>query len=340
MVSSTVPDSTPPHSATTPDSTLSPAQQKLVAVGVRLGLVTLLAFFYVDGFLRGATPLERVVFGLFALPLLAGLLHTVWELPGPSMPSWADAIASALGASAVAFIARAGHIEPVLAAAVVGVLGALPILPASIRSVAAPIYVGAFAGMTSPLVLAHPGWIALAGAVAGLLYVRCQRSRASGDAGDHQRLVVPRQHGSRDGDHDHQHENRRANDAGDDDMHRVQPLHVLGMAGRPADAEERPGHGARGLPRRRLPSSSVLQVGAGCGLQVRAPDNGAVGAGGVLPPTSKNVYDSVIVFTSRGMFGSSTKTTGNLRDSLPSSVCCLKQKHSILRKYFADAVGA
>ena len=49
-----------------------------MAVGVRLGLVTLLAFFYVDGFLRGATPLEMVVFRLFALPLLVGLLHTVW----------------------------------------------------------------------------------------------------------------------------------------------------------------------------------------------------------------------------------------------------------------------
>ena len=170
MVTAAVPGSTPPNSDTTPDSTLSPAQQKLMAVGVRLGLVTLLAFFYFDGFLRGATPLEMVVFGLFALPLLAGLLHTVWELPGLRMPSWADVIASALGASAVAFIARGWHVEPVLAAAVVGVLGALPILPASIRSLAAPIYVGAFAGMTSPLVLAHPGWIALAGATAGLLY--------------------------------------------------------------------------------------------------------------------------------------------------------------------------
>ncbi len=157
-------------SATTPDSTLSPAQRKLTEVGVRFGLVSLLAFFYVDGFLRGATPLEIVVFGLLALPLLAGLLHTVRDLSGPSMPSWADVIASALGASAVAFIARGWHVEPVLAAAVVGVLGALPFLPASIRSRAAPIYVGAFAGMTSPLVLANPGWVALAGAIAGLLY--------------------------------------------------------------------------------------------------------------------------------------------------------------------------
>src|SRR5690606_15042173 len=63
-------------------------------------------------------------------------------------------------------------------------------------------------------------------------------------------------------------------------------------------------------------------------------------AAAALPATSKNVYDSVIVPTSFGSFGSTTKTTGKRRVSLPRSSCCSKQKHSTLRKYAADCCGA
>ncbi|MGI9246353.1 MAG: hypothetical protein ACR2I8_06590, partial [Steroidobacteraceae bacterium] len=101
---------------------------------IRLGFISLLALFYVDGFLRGATPLGIVVFGLCTVPLLVGLWQTAQDLSGPRVPDWPDAIASALAACVVAFLVRRWHIEPVLAAAAVGVLGALPSLPAAMRS--------------------------------------------------------------------------------------------------------------------------------------------------------------------------------------------------------------
>ena len=55
----------------------------------------------------------------------------------------------------------------------------------------------------------------------------------------------------------------------------------------------------------------------------------AVAAEVTLPAgTSKNVYESVTVFTSSGNFLSSTKTTGMSRTSCGAKVCCLKQKQS------------
>lgn len=60
-----------------------------------------------------------------------------------------------------------------LATALVGAAGGA--LEAAGRSrhrwqgVAAPVYCGAFAGMTSELVLGHPAWVVLAGGLAGLV---------------------------------------------------------------------------------------------------------------------------------------------------------------------------
>jgi hypothetical protein len=56
------------------------------------------------------------------------------------------------------------------------------------------------------------------------------------------------------------------------------------------------------------------------------------GAAGVLPPTSKNVYDKVMVVTSLESLGSITKATGHSFFSPGSKVYWLKQKHSILLK--------
>ena len=58
----------------------------------------------------------------------------------------------------------------------------------------------------------------------------------------------------------------------------------------------------------------------------------ALGAGGVLDPTSKNVYDSVMVVTSFDSLGSITKATGHCLFSPGSSTYWLKQKHSSLLK--------
>ena len=66
----------------------------------------------------------------------------------------------------------------------------------------------------------------------------------------------------------------------------------------------------------------------------------ATGAAGVRPPTSKNVYDKVIVFTSLESFGSITKATGHDFFSPGSSVYWVKQKHSTLLKWAAACCGA
>ena len=96
----------------------------------------------------------------------------------------------------------------------------------------------------------------------------------------------------------------------------------------------------RGDRRRRLPSS-------GCAIMSRPPvrRGGArraacAGSAGILPPTSKKVYDRVIVFTSFGSFGSITNTTGHCFDSPGFSTCSLKQKHSSLLKCDIACAGA
>src|SRR6185369_10877196 len=106
-----------------------------------------------------------------------------------------------------------------------------------------------------------------------------------------------------------------------------------------ADAHERPGHRLDGSQHRPPPRGRGWRVRAHVAGPVRASTVPA-GGGGVLPPTSKNVYDRVIVFTSRDSLGSITKATGHCRFSPGSSVYCLKQKHSSLLKCAAAWCGA
>ena len=51
------------------------------------------------------------------------------------------------------------------------------------------------------------------------------------------------------------------------------------------------------------------------------------------PATSKKVYETAMVLTSFGSFGSTTNTTGMRRTSPGPRVCCVKQKHSTFWKY-------
>src|SRR2546423_7868539 len=107
--------------------------------------------------------------------------------------------------------------------------------------------------------------------------------------------------------------------AGDDDVQRVELAHVLLVVGRLAHAEERPCDGAHRLQERALAAHRVSQrVGH---------DAGPWGAGGILPPTSKKVYDSVIVATSFGNFGSITNITGHWRRLTGINLYLLLQKH-------------
>ena len=64
------------------------------------------------------------------------------------------------------------------------------------------------------------------------------------------------------------------------------------------------------------------------------------GAAGVLPPTSKKVYDSVMVVTSFDSLGSITNETGHCFFSPGASVYWLKQKHYSLLKCAVACGGA
>lgn len=79
----------------------------------------------------------------------------------------------ALAALGVLALTRGASASVVQATALVGAAGGA--LEAAGQSrhrwqgVAAPVYCGAFAGMTSQLVLGHPAWVVLAGGLAGLV---------------------------------------------------------------------------------------------------------------------------------------------------------------------------
>src|SRR6185503_12859598 len=104
-----------------------------------------------------------------------------------------------------------------------------------------------------------------------------------------------------------------------DHMHRIQlGAIVIGLA---ADADHAPQHG-------------LHRVEEGSGFhrslhQLFPP----------RPATSKKVYESAMVFTSFGSFGSTTNTTGMRRVSPGASVCCVKQKHSTFWKYSPARCG-
>src|SRR5688572_5892144 len=99
----------------------------------------------------------------------------------------------------------------------------------------------------------------------------------------------------------------------DDEVHRIQAgALVIGL---PTDAGHAPEHGLH-----RVEEGSVLHDG----LHQLFPPR---------PATSKKVYESAMVSTSFGSFGSTTNTTGMRRVSPAASVCCVKQKHSTFWKY-------
>jgi hypothetical protein len=122
----------------------------------------------------------------------------------------------------------------------------------------------------------------------------------------------------------HDDEQHRADDARRDQMQRIELRRIALEIGPAAHAEKRPEHRFHELEKAALPARCVHLQFAAC-----------FGAS-----SSKNVYDKVIVFTSFGSFGSTTNTTGMRFVSFGASVCCVKQKHSILLKYSVACFGA
>ena len=131
-----------------------------------------LLLFYVDGFVVGAPLLPLLAFVLLGLPLLTGFLHHGDHGPAGA-PHPRPVLLAATGALVVLALSRGALTTTVTAAALVGSIGGLLDRfsrgRGPWRDGGPALYCGAFAGMTSELVLRHPAWVLLAGALAGLL---------------------------------------------------------------------------------------------------------------------------------------------------------------------------
>jgi len=131
-----------------------------------------LLVFYLDGFVLGAPVALLLVWALLGVVVLVGFLRHAGHGPAGRV-QWPEVALAALAALGVLALTRGASASVVLATALVGAAGGA--LEAAGRSrhrwqgVAAPVYCGAFAGMTSELVLGHPAWVVLAGGLAGLV---------------------------------------------------------------------------------------------------------------------------------------------------------------------------
>ena len=152
-----------------PSGTPTPAGQAHPALSVALGVLML--FFFVDGFVRDASTgaaLALIVLGAF---VVRGLI----EISDGSVARWIEprtVLVALLGTLLVGLIGRRLGLSSVFAAAVVGVIaGLLPRVTSRVKNAdTAPLYVGAFAGMTSPVVLMGPEWLILSGVITGCLW--------------------------------------------------------------------------------------------------------------------------------------------------------------------------
>ena len=150
-------------------ATDSPACRTTSAV-VRYGIAALLVVFYGEGLLRGGPWYSWLIFGALLVPAVIGLMITTRELPRGLRPRLIDIALAVSATLAVSLAVREGGLTPVLAASLMGVIAAIiSMLHNRVAAAAVPLYCGAFAGMTSALVLA--GWpaVAVAGVIAGLL---------------------------------------------------------------------------------------------------------------------------------------------------------------------------
>lgn len=147
---------------------MSALQPSPVPRPLALLMAAVLAIFYFDAFVVGASAPELVTFTLLGVLTAVGFLEHADHGPH-RWPAVQSILLGALGASVVQALSRGELLAMVPATALVGSLGALLERRNGSVSLAAPLYCGAFAGMTSTLVLHHPGWLVLAGGLAGAL---------------------------------------------------------------------------------------------------------------------------------------------------------------------------
>ena len=142
-------------------------------------MAALVLVFYVDGFLVGAPMALALAFGVVGLVVLVGFLHHADHGETGQVGVVRPLVAGA-AALAVLALSRGLACPTVFSAAAVGSAGGLAELGSRQRwaGLGVALYCGAFAGMTSERVLAHPGWVFLAGALAGVLLELLQSSWA------------------------------------------------------------------------------------------------------------------------------------------------------------------
>lgn len=130
----------------------------------------LLLVFYIDGFLIGAPLTLLLAFACLGVVALVGFLHHA-DHGDLGQIAASTPLLSALSAFAVAVLSRGLLLPLVFNVAAVGSAGGLAEKLGRSRctGVGAAVYCGAFVGMTSEQVLDHPGWIVIAGALAGVL---------------------------------------------------------------------------------------------------------------------------------------------------------------------------
>lgn len=149
---------------------------------IPLLMAGLVLVFYVDAFLVGAPLQQALVFAVLGVLVLVGFLHHA-DHGSVGRVGISTAPTAALAAVAVLALSRGLSWPLVFSTAAVGCAGGLAELVSRHRAHAwtglgAATYCGAFAGMTSERVLAHPGWVLLAGALAGVLLELLQTSWA------------------------------------------------------------------------------------------------------------------------------------------------------------------
>lgn len=150
--------------------TTQPVACRKTSRAVRVGIAALLVVFYVEGLLRGGPWYSWVLFGALLVPAAYGLMLTTRELPRGLRPRAIDLALTVASALVVAVGVREAGLTPVLAASLIGVVAAVvSTLHNRAAAAAVPLYCGAFAGMTSELVLADWPAVALSGLIAGVL---------------------------------------------------------------------------------------------------------------------------------------------------------------------------
>ena len=139
---------------------------------LRACLITLLACFYIDGYLRDSTVPELLLYSVIAVPTAVGLLATTYGLDPVATPRAADVLTTMVGATLVAMLIRGPGLTPALAVAFVGTAAGLIGLSHvhGATRIPAPALCGAMVGMTSSLVFSRLWWVVAAAAAAGVFF--------------------------------------------------------------------------------------------------------------------------------------------------------------------------